>query len=104
MNGVKVLHAGPIARPTELPPADVLAIPMGGFWYLSAFEACEIAKKGPWKVIVPLAYWVPGTRRPFDTENMIKDLCRGMIRIRASKFFTVNFDHTKKTLVLVSVR
>ncbi len=104
VEGVRVLHAGPISEPVELPPSDVIALPMGGLWYLSAFEACELVKSGPWRVVVPLAYWSPGTKYPFDTENMVKDLCRGMNRVRASKYWHLKFDRLKKTLVLVSVR
>ena len=100
--GIKVLHTGGLTRRIDLPEADVLAVPAGGLWYLDAREACKLFKEGKWRALVPLALWEPGIKAHFDTVNTIREVCRGLRRVRPGRSWKVTFDPVKGTLVLLS--
>ncbi|UXD22195.1 hypothetical protein IPA_02460 [Ignicoccus pacificus DSM 13166] len=102
VGGMTLVHTGGLSKRTELPEGDVLMIPMGGLWYLDAKEACGLIGQRKYRAIIPLAVWEPGVKAHFDTVNTIREVCRGMRRVRPGCAWKPTFDPSKRTLVLLS--
>ncbi len=71
-DGVRLAHLGDLGDmpgPEEagaLHGVDVMFVPVGGTYTLTAYEAWELVNWLEPRVVVPMHYWVPGMNLPID--------------------------------------
>ncbi|MFH0905341.1 MAG: MBL fold metallo-hydrolase [bacterium] len=73
IDGVKVLHCGDLGHPLspefleKINGVDVLAVPVGGKYTLSAAQAAQLVRDIEPKIVIPIHYHVPGLK--IDINN-----------------------------------
>ncbi len=71
-DGVRLAHLGDLGdmpspeHAEALRSVDVMFLPVGGTYTITAYEAWELINQLEPRVVVPMHYWVPGMNLPID--------------------------------------
>jgi len=106
--GVRLAHLGDVghllsseeARPFK--GVDLLMIPVGGVYTISAPEAWAIIEDLSPRAVLPLHYWVPGSILPLDPLERFLNVARaGRARIQGRRFTVPVQAATNQTVIVV---